>query len=155
MIKFYIISAMLLVSTGTFANATMPASNVETATTTVADANDNVRLYVEPFSLKAGEEFEMTVLLESNSDGFSSFQFDVYLPEGFEFKKNKRGFPTVKASEVLTDYEYSITSALQSDGSLRVLGYSPYARQFQPITKRLLILPLLHQQTLLMAFMNL
>jgi hypothetical protein len=137
MMKFYIISAMLLVSMGVFANATMVASNVETTSTSVVDANDNVRLYVEPFSLKAGEEMDMTVLLESNGDGFSSFQFDVNLPDGVEFKKNSRGRPIVKASEVLSECEYNITSALQSDGSLRVLGYSPYAEAIPATNKEI------------------
>ena len=135
--KFYIISAMLLVSMGVFANATMVASNVETTSTSVVDANDNVRLYVEPFSLKAGEEMDMTVLLDSHGDGFSSFQFDVNLPDGVEFKKNSRGYPTVKASAVLSDYEYSVSSALQSDGTLRIVGYSPYAEAIPATNKEI------------------
>jgi hypothetical protein len=81
----------MILNSGGNAPASRAASRV------AATAEDNASLYVEPFSINAGEEMDMTVLLESNGDGFSSFQFDVNLPrwrrvqEEQPWKANRKG----------------------------------------------------------------
>lgn len=87
--------------------------------------------YVEPFSIKPGEEKTFAILLDSKGDGFSSYQFDVYLPEGITFKLNKAGRPIVNLNATLKDendiYAYTSTPSIMADGSLRIIGYSTFA----------------------------
>ena len=86
--------------------------------------------YVEPFSIKPGEEKTFAILLDSKGDGFTSYQFDVYLPEGITFKQNKAGRPIVNFNATLKDendiYAYTSTPSIMDDGSLRILGYTTY-----------------------------
>ena len=76
---------------------------------------------VEGFNILPGEEKEVSVYL-NNSDAFTAFQADIYLPAGLK----------IKGDIALTDRKanHSLISTKQADGAIRVLSYSPTNREF-------------------------
>ena len=76
---------------------------------------------VEGFNILPGEEKEVSVCL-NNSDAFTAFQADIYLPAGLK----------IKGDIALTDRKanHSLISTKQADGAIRVLSYSPTNREF-------------------------
>ena len=85
-------------------------------------------LYVEPFSIRAGEEKQVLVKLDNPGDAFSALQFDLYLPAGIEIATGSNavaiGSRTDESNHNRPMYAY------QDDGALRVLCYSNKGSEF-------------------------
>ena len=91
-------------------------------------------LEVLPFVLEAEESKTVTLDLYNPGVEFTAFQCDIYLPEGLTIDKNRRGTAynfTFNTDTERTDATYhTLSSALQEDGSVRVLCYSTASEIF-------------------------
>ena len=111
-------------------NATKEA--VESSSTTVTVPGEvtpveGTAISIAPFSISAGETVEMMVEMESSSDDLCQAQFDLILPAGLSVPTRSGryyilGSPTgvIEYDEDL-GYSHQIGSALQDDGSIRVV----------------------------------
>ncbi len=94
--------------------ATRVASILKSATTTD-------RIFINDFSIEPGETKTIEVKLASNLD-YTAFQCDFYLPEGIRLVEGANGaFASVSSG---IENTHAIASALQYDGSLRIIAYS-------------------------------
>ena len=98
---------------------------------------DNV-IYLSDLTIKdadktdyLGQEFLLTFRLKS-ARPIRGFQFDLYLPEGLEAVKTKKGKYTAEFVETLLpeDDEHTLSVAGQSDGAVRFLCSSLYDESF-------------------------
>ena len=80
-------------------------------------------IYIQKASAKPGEQVLLSVRLKNQSVTVRGYQFDLYLPEGFSFVKDKDGFyqATMSTSRTTVKKMNYFDSDLQRDGSLRVL----------------------------------
>lgn len=106
-------------------------------TSAVTDVMDNV---IYPGEIKIadadkgdyiGKEFEMSFYLKSSA-AIRGFQFDLYLPEGMEAVKSKKGKYTMTWNEdaLPEDDEHNLNASAQKDGSVRFLCSSLYDETF-------------------------
>ena len=117
-----IVNKILNISNSPASRAAAVRSSVE------RDATGN-SLYIEPFSINAGEKKVVEVLLDNPERTFSSLQFDLCLPEGIEVVAGEDG-RSVLLSEDRRASQHSLLSAGIGDGSLRVLAYSGSKHEF-------------------------
>ena len=100
------------------------AAAADTDTAAVAVAAES--LSVDNFSIAKGQTKRMPIYLNSNTD-YSSFQTDIYLPEGLTpvmIDEDGDIFPDVELDANRRTASHIIASAMQPDGALRVLTYS-------------------------------
>ena len=96
--------------------------------------NAQVTMKIQSFTIAPGES--KTILLEMDNPDFEAacFRCDLHLPEGITFDKNSRGTAynlTFNKDADRTDATYhSLSSALQSDGALRIVCFPPSADVF-------------------------
>ena len=76
---------------------------------------------VNDLSVRPGSTFTLPVELE-NADKITGFQCNIYLPKGVEFVKVDDEYEVMLSSR--TTSSHTLSSALQSDGSLLILVYS-------------------------------
>lgn len=91
-----------------------------------AAAEAEESLSVKNFSIAAGQTKRMPVYLNSTTN-YSSFQTDIYLPEGLTpvmIDEDGDIFPDVELEATRRTSSHIIASAVQADGALRVLAYS-------------------------------
>lgn len=95
---------------------------------------DNV-IYIENVSTKPGEQVTLSVKM-NNTLPVRGFQFDLVLPEGINVAKDEDGFYKVELSTERTTSKKMnyFDSAIQDDGSLRVLCNSSNAYTFDGTT---------------------
>lgn len=86
------------------------------------------RFYIEDFMISPGETCTISILLENEIE-YTAFQSDIYLPEGFSM-------------EMVGDYymfelsdrkarSHILSTAVQSDGAIRLLCYSSSVSPFK------------------------
>lgn len=98
------------------------AADADTAAVAVAAES----LSVDNFSIAKGQTKRMPIYLNSDTD-YSSFQTDIYLPEGLTpvmIDEDGDIFPDVELDANRRTASHIIASAMQPDGALRVLTYS-------------------------------
>ncbi len=79
------------------------------------------RIFINDFSIEPGETKTIEVKLASNLD-YTAFQCDLYLPEGIRLVEGANGAFASIASGI--EGTHAVASALQYDGSLRIIAYS-------------------------------
>ena len=84
---------------------------------------DNVvnRLYIEDFTIDAGETKQIAIKLD-NSDAFTAFQADIRLPKGIELCQDNNGFMMALSERKGSDH--ALISVLRNDDAIRLLSYS-------------------------------
>lgn len=84
---------------------------------------DNVgnRLYIEDFTIDAGETKQIAIKLD-NSDAFTAFQADIRLPKGIELCQDNNGFMMTLSERKGNDH--ALISVLRNDDAIRLLSYS-------------------------------
>lgn len=108
------------------------ASNSMAKATPVASVVTNEEtLYIEPFSISAGEEKEIEVLMNNPVTAITGIQFDLYIPEGFEIV-NEDGYYWVDLGSRTTTRKHVTPEVnVQKDGALRVMTYSNKGETFK------------------------
>ena len=86
------------------------------------NVNAEDKFYISDFSIGAGETVKIAMQLDCDAENYVAFQFNIYLPEGLTPKVDRRGKYEFTFSERADDH--TITSALQEDGSIKVIGAS-------------------------------
>ena len=85
------------------------------------DNGDN-RLYIEDFTINAGETKQIAIKLD-NADAFTAFQADIRLPDGIELCQDNNNDYMVALSDRKAG-DHSLISLLRNDGAIRLLSYS-------------------------------
>ena len=83
---------------------------------------------VEDLAVRPGSIFTLPVELE-NADAVTGFQCNIYLPEGVEFVMVDDEYDVMLSSRATSSH--TLSSALQSDGSLLILVYSLSSKAFK------------------------
>ncbi len=79
----------------------------------------------------------------TNSVALTSFQFDMYLPDGVEIATDSYGDYEIFVSDARTSTrKHSVSAAEQSDGAVRILCYSPTNANFSGYTGEVLTINL-------------
>ena len=89
-----------------------------------ADGNS---FYINDFSIQEGETKQIAINL-TNNIAFSGFQADIRLPEGLELCEENGDYMVSLSDRKGNDHV--LTSALRSDGSVRLLSYSMNLKDF-------------------------
>ncbi len=103
----------------------IPATANRAANRSADMTTEMCSLYIEPFSINAGEEKDIAIMLENPGDAFTSLQFDICLPEGIEIVNRPE-----LGSRTSPNEHNSPQSAIQENGMLRVLCYSDKGHEF-------------------------
>ena len=84
---------------------------------------DNVgnRLYIEDFTIDAGETKQIAIKLD-NVYAFTAFQADIRLPKGIELCQDNNGFMMTLSERKGNDH--ALISVLRNDNAIRLLSYS-------------------------------
>ena len=83
----------------------------------------NDKFYLSDFEIVAGETKELAIQFESEvADNYVAFQFDITVPAGLTIEQ-KKGKPNFTFNEERVD-DHTFSSAVQDDGSLRLLSAS-------------------------------
>lgn len=96
-----------------------------------------------------GKKITMPLMMD-NTDKIAAMQFDLVLPEGITLDKNAKGKYALKfnADTERTDASiHTLSSSLQSDGSIRVLCYSTDKEPFEGNSGALIDFPLTIAET--------
>ena len=105
-----------------------------------ASSAGNNTMQIAPFAISAGEEKEISVLMDNPGDAFSAFQFNVYLPEGIELQSDEYGY-LVDLGSRTTSRKHVVECAEQADGSILILCYSSKNSTFGGESGDVLVLP--------------
>jgi hypothetical protein len=80
---------------------------------------------ITPFSICAGQEKMVNVLLNNPSDNVTAYQLDVKLPEGLSFDTDADGnYAQMSDYSRLSPENHIISSKIQADGDLRIVCLS-------------------------------
>ena len=74
-----------------------------------------------PIKIVPEEEFNLNIELNNASEAICATQFDISLPEGFEFMTDEYGNPVITGHR---STQIETLCAIQKNGSLRVISYS-------------------------------
>lgn len=85
------------------------------------------KFFIEDFSIEAGETKEIEICL-TNDEAFTGFQADIYLPEGLSFYQEDGEYIFDLSSR--KHRSHTISSALQTDGAVRLLSYSTTSKEY-------------------------
>lgn len=80
------------------------------------------RFFIEDFEISPGESLTVNILLDNDVE-FTAFQADIYLPDGLTIEQDDGDFIFDLTPRKARDH--NIASHLQSDGSIRIMSYSP------------------------------
>ena len=80
------------------------------------------RLYIEDFSIAAGETKQVALLME-NESVFTGFQLDLVLPEGLTIETKNNGDPKVTINTARADDHQTVTN-FRDDGRISILMMS-------------------------------
>ncbi|MBQ3364572.1 MAG: hypothetical protein IJG42_11560 [Muribaculaceae bacterium] len=80
------------------------------------------RFYIEDFSIAPGETCTVSIMLD-NQTAYTAFQTDIYLPEGLTVEQEDGDYIFGLTSRKARDH--NIASQLQTNGSIRIMSYSP------------------------------
>lgn len=91
----------------------------------VEDAVDYSKdIEIEPFTIQPGEEKTISVLLNNVGAKYTGWQADFHFPAGIEPVSDEDGYYIELVPGRTTTRLHTIASALQNDGSVRVISYS-------------------------------
>lgn len=91
----------------------------------VEDAVDYSKdIEIEPFTIQPGEEKTISVLLNNVGAKYTGWQADFHFPAGIEPVSDEDGYYIELVPGRTTTRLHTIASALQKDGSVRVISYS-------------------------------
>ena len=85
------------------------------------------RLYIENFQIQAGETYHMPLILE-NDTAYSTFQTDLYLPEGLEVALDGDEYIVDLTNRATNNHV--VSTYKQLDGALRIFVTSQSVRPF-------------------------
>lgn len=85
------------------------------------------RLYIENFQIQAGETYLLPLLLE-NDTTYSSFQTDLYLPEGLEVALDEGEYIVDLTGRATNNHV--VSTYQQNDGAIRIFVTSQNVRPF-------------------------
>ncbi len=85
------------------------------------------RLYIEDFSISAGETRIVSIMLD-NETAYTAFQTDLYLPAGLTVEQEDGDYIFDLTSRKGRDH--NISSQLQADGAIRIMSYSPSIKTY-------------------------
>ena len=85
------------------------------------------RLYIENFQIQAGETYRMPLLLE-NDTVYSTFQTDLYLPEGLEVELDEGEYIVDLTGRATNNHV--VSTYQQADGAIRIFVTSQSVRPF-------------------------
>ena len=85
------------------------------------------RLYVENFQIQAGETYRMPLLLE-NDTVYSTFQTDLYLPDGLEVVLDEGEYIVDLTGRATNNHV--VSTYQQADGAIRIFVTSQSVRPF-------------------------
>lgn len=89
------------------------------------EADDNI-IYFNDTEIEGGKQYVLPLMMDNKAE-ITALQFDVVMPEGVTLNKNSRGkyMVSFNAAADRTDATiHTLSSSLQTDGSIRVLCYS-------------------------------
>jgi len=104
-------------------------------------------LEIIPFSINAGEEKEIEVVLNNPDDAFTGIQFDLTLPEGIELAGDEDGYFIDPGSRT-TNRKHTFEVDLRSNGDYRILTYSSKNSTFTGTEGDVIILTVKASETL-------
>lgn len=95
-------------------------------------ADGEATIYADAVTMAAGESVDLSVKMK-NSVPMTGFQFDVVMPEGLSIAMDEDGYYLIDLSTERTTTRNTNTfdSALQADGSVRVLAGSTKSKTFE------------------------
>ena len=85
------------------------------------------RLYIENFQIQAGETYRMPLLLE-NDTVYSTFQTDLYLPDGLEVALDEGEYIVDLTGRATNNHV--VSTYQQADGAIRIFVTSQSVRPF-------------------------
>jgi len=85
------------------------------------------RLYIENFQIQVGETYRMPLLLE-NDTVYSTFQTDLYLPEGLEVELDEGEYIVDLTGRATNNHV--VSTYQQADGAIRIFVTSQNVRPF-------------------------
>ena len=85
------------------------------------------RLYIDNFQIQAGETYRMPLLLE-NDTVYSTFQTDLYLPEGIEVALDEGEYIVDLTGRATNNHV--VSTYQQADGAIRIFVTSQSVRPF-------------------------
>ena len=100
------------------------------------------RLYIEPFSILAGEEKSIEVLLDNPCDSFCGLQFDIYFPEGIEVVCDEVGPLIELGSRTSSRYHETPQGSFFDAGFMRVVCFSQRSYTFKGESGDVIIIPI-------------
>ena len=117
--------------------------------TFAVESTDNIRMTVLPFTLEAGEEKEVQILLDNPNDAFTGVQFDLYLPEGVSVAMDNEGYYYVDLGSRTNNRNHVLPEcSLLEDGGLRVVCYSNSNKTFKNEEGDILVLTIVGDENL-------
>ena len=88
------------------------------------NANAQVSFYVNEITFDEGSlEQKVAICMQNEPSNITGIQFDIYLSEGLSVKSGKWGY-TFEFSDRGSTISHTLQSALQNDGSVRVISAS-------------------------------
>ena len=85
------------------------------------------RLYIEDLTIRPGQTRTVSLMLD-NTMQYTAFQTDIYLPEGLTVEQVDGVYVFELTQRMANDH--IITSQRQTDGSIRLLSYSPHINAY-------------------------
>ena len=117
--------------------------------TSAVESTDDIRMTVLPFTLEAGEEKEVQILLDNPNDAFTGVQFDLYLPEGVNVAMDDEGYYYVDLGSRTNNRNHVLPEcSLLEDGGLRVVCYSNSNKTFKNEEGDILVLTIVGDENL-------
>jgi len=80
------------------------------------------RFYIEDVAVNPGETLTLSIMLD-NATAYTAFQTDLYLPDGLTLLQEDGDYLIDLTARKARDH--NIASQLQTDGSIRIMSYSP------------------------------
>ena len=85
------------------------------------------RLYIEDFSISAGETRTVSIMLDNETE-YTAFQTDLYLPAGLTVEQEDGDYIFDLTNRKGRDH--NIASQVQADGAIRIMSYSPTIKTY-------------------------
>ena len=121
-----IVNLTNLILNGSTTNSTASLQNLAVRRVLQGETEAN-RIYIDDFSIAAGEELEIAIKMD-NEVAFTAFEFNIFIPEGLSVYQED-GEYIFDLSDRKTR-SHTISSALQEDGSIKVMSYSTSSKNF-------------------------
>lgn len=88
------------------------------------------RLYLEDFSIDAGETKDISLYLDNVRD-ITGIQADIVLPEGLTIAVDDEGYYCVTLNSSRKTRNHTIDGNYQADGAFRIISYTSDSKAFK------------------------